>query len=358
MDFEKMNGIKLVFDIDDTICNNKNRDYENAEPKQDVIDKINKLHDQGATITLYTSRGMVSCNGDLEKIVAKNKTILEKWLDKNNVKYDNLIFGKPLGDMYIDDKAMNVKDFLKQDFEILTGKSGYKVIRLGNIVKKEMSDENYKKLMNWYKKSDGIAKNPAIISNLYSTIYIEYIDGDLALNCLDFDLLNKLIAQIETFGQKKYAEFDKEIIYDKLDKHKSDTDIEWNKIVENCKEKISNLSMNKFASLSHQDFTLSNIIKKGEEVYLLDSLFDERASSYLLDFAKLKMSLDGYEERFLGYKKPDEKYLKYFENYLQEKGILEYVNIFEYMYIIRLYKYNDNKEKVKEFAKYVRRNIK
>ena len=66
-----MDGIKLVFDIDDTICNNKNRDYENAIPFKDVIKKINKLHKQGAKITLYTSRGMVSCNGDIEKINKK-----------------------------------------------------------------------------------------------------------------------------------------------------------------------------------------------------------------------------------------------------------------------------------------------
>ena len=123
-----MNNIKLVFDIDDTICNNKNRDYENAIPFKDVIDKINKLHKQGAKITLYTSRGMVSCNGDLEKIIKKNKPILEKWLKKNKVEYDELIFGKPLGDMYVDDKAINVNDFINQDFKILNGHSGYKVI--------------------------------------------------------------------------------------------------------------------------------------------------------------------------------------------------------------------------------------
>ena len=91
-------GIAFVFDIDDTICNNKNRDYENAIPYKEVIDKINYLYANGATIKLYTSRGMVSCNGDIEKIIAKNKDVLERWLEKNNVKYNELIFGKPLGE--------------------------------------------------------------------------------------------------------------------------------------------------------------------------------------------------------------------------------------------------------------------
>ena len=47
-----MDGIKLVFDIDDTICNNKNRDYENAIPIQEVITKINHLHKQGLVLRL------------------------------------------------------------------------------------------------------------------------------------------------------------------------------------------------------------------------------------------------------------------------------------------------------------------
>ena len=40
-------NITFVFDVDDTICNNKNRDYENAIPFKDVIAKIdiaNPLH--------------------------------------------------------------------------------------------------------------------------------------------------------------------------------------------------------------------------------------------------------------------------------------------------------------------------
>ena len=40
----------LVFDIDDTISIHKNRDYKNAIPIQPVIDKLNRLHDEGLYI--------------------------------------------------------------------------------------------------------------------------------------------------------------------------------------------------------------------------------------------------------------------------------------------------------------------
>lgn len=351
-----MNNIRLVFDIDDTICNNKNRDYENAIPYTNVIKKINKLHKQGAKITLYTSRGMVSCNGDIDKIIKKNKPILEKWLEKNKVQYDELIFGKPLGDIYVDDKALNVNDFINKDFKVLNGHSGYKVIRLGNLVKKEMSEDNYTKLMNWYKESKNIAKSPKITSNLYNTVYMEYIDGESAYNCLNKKLLNKIIKQILAFKQVKYKKFDKMNLLNKLQKHRSD-DKEWNDLVTDCQLLIKDLDLTKYASLSHYDLTLANIIVKDDDIYLLDSLLDKEASSYLLDFAKLKMSLDGYDELFCGGKHIDKKYSKYLSIKLKRMGILKQVNILEYMWAIRLYNYNDDKELVKRFVKERRKQI-
>ena len=345
-----MNGIKLVFDIDDTICNNKNRDYENAIPFKNVIKKINELHKQGAKITLYTSRGMVSCNGDIDKIIKKNKDILERWLTKNNVEYDELIFGKPLGDMYIDDKAINVNDFINKDFKVLNGHSGYKVIRLGNLVKKEMAEDNYIKLMNWYKESKNIANSPKITSNLYSAVYMEYIDGENAYNCLDKKLLDKIINQILKFKKVKYKRFNKKILLEKLEKHKSN-DITWNRCVSNCQRMIDELDLSKYASLSHYDMTLANIIVKDDDIYLLDSLLDKKASSYLLDFAKLKMSLDGYEELFCGGKHINKKYSKYLSKRLEKMHILKIVNILEYMWSIRLYNYNEDKELVKKFVR-------
>lgn len=348
------NRIRLVFDIDDTICNNKNRDYENAIPIKPVIKKINKLYDDGAEITLYTSRGMVSCNGNINKIIKKNKAILEKWLDKNKVKYHKLIFGKPLGDMYIDDKCMNVRDFVKQDFKLLNGKSGYPVMRLGNIVKKEMTEENYQKVSDWYKESKGIVNNPTLISNLYSTIYMEYIDGQTANEILNKGLLNKIIEQVERIKGKKLRKFDRQVIYSKLDSHKS-KDKEWNKTIDYCKELIAEIDFE--PTLSHGDYTLGNTIVKDNEIYLVDSLYDKRASCYLLDFAKLRMSLDNYEYRFVHGKKIDPRYKKQLDRYLKDKGILREVKILEFMYAIRLYNYNKDKAKVKRFAEERRKEI-
>ena len=51
----------LYVDIDETICTTpKNRNYHEATPIKNNIDKINKLYDEGNTIVYWTSRVVVS----------------------------------------------------------------------------------------------------------------------------------------------------------------------------------------------------------------------------------------------------------------------------------------------------------
>lgn len=69
----KNENLTFVFDVDDTICHTSNREYKNSVPDVEVIEKINKLYDLGNKIVLYTSRGMVSCDGDIEKAIEKMK---------------------------------------------------------------------------------------------------------------------------------------------------------------------------------------------------------------------------------------------------------------------------------------------
>lgn len=128
-------------------------------------------------------------------------------------------------------------------------------------------------------------------------------------------------------------------------------------MVNECKARITTLDLKKHTSLSHYDMTLANIIVKNNDIYLLDSLLDKNASSYLLDFAKLKMSLDGYEELFCSGKHISKRYSRYLSRKLKKMGILKEVNILEYMWTIRLYNYNEDKEKVKRFAKERRKGI-
>jgi len=110
--------MNIVMDIDLTICEteviNGKGDYENAKPLCAVINKSNKLYDEGINIILYTARGMRTFANNVKKIEEFHRPILEKWLNKHNVKYNELIFGKLWKPDYyfVDDRSLTINQFL------------------------------------------------------------------------------------------------------------------------------------------------------------------------------------------------------------------------------------------------------
>lgn len=94
------------FDIDGTICSNTDGDYHKADPRPDVIQKINALLDYGHTIYFYTARGATT-GLDWRELTEKQ---LHEW----GVRYHRLYFGKPTADFYVDDKSINIEDWLKE----------------------------------------------------------------------------------------------------------------------------------------------------------------------------------------------------------------------------------------------------
>lgn len=117
LDYSKFDPNKtIIVDVDGTILQAKNRDYENAEEKSEIIQKLNSLHENGWTVIYFTARGQLSKNGNMKRIEKENRPILEKWLSDHSVKYDYLLFCKPYGAWYLDDKALNPQDFLSKNF--------------------------------------------------------------------------------------------------------------------------------------------------------------------------------------------------------------------------------------------------
>lgn len=354
-----MNKTKIVFDVDDTICSNIRRlGYENCTPDYEVIKKINHLHDNlGFFITLHTARGMVSCNGDAEKIIAKNKKILEDWLERYDVHYDELIFCKPIADLYVDDKALNVADFKTDKFEILHGGGSNKPIyRLGKIVKKvfgSASDvENFK---DWVEDNSDLCKFPKVISYLYDAVYMEYVEGKSLVDCFELEDLYDLVRIIFGFSKRRYEYFDLNPQLEILETNYSN-DEEVNEMINVCKEFLlkNKKLLNECASYSHGDAILSNIIKKDNgELFFIDSRYFRNSSSYLLDFAKLRMSLSGYEQIFGINRRSNIKFLNEFDLFLKKVKIYDIVVGLNLMYVLRLYRYKDEegKAKVKKMAK-------
>ena len=355
----RMDKVRIIFDIDDTICSNVRRlSYENCVPDFEVIKKINHLHDVlGFTIILHTSRGMISCNGDVDKIIAKNKKVLEDWLVKYDVHYDELIFCKPIGDLYVDDKALSLSDFKTENFEILHGGGSNKPIyKLGKIVKKCLgSAENTSNFKDWVEDNKGSCDFPKVHSYLYDSVYMDFIKGENLVNCFTFEDFLKVITTIVKFSKMKKQSFDIEPQIKILEKNYSD-DIEVNSMIDLCKEFLieNEKILNDNASYSHGDMILSNIIKGDDgKLYFIDSRYFRESSSFLLDFAKLRNSLSGYEYVFGLSDVINTEYLDILDDILKTKGLYDIVVILHLMYVLRLYRYKDNKGKelVKNTAK-------
>jgi uncharacterized HAD superfamily protein len=77
------------------LCKEQNEwwDYANAKPIPEIIEKINKLYENGHTIVIHTAR----FKEDVE--------VTRRWLKFHRVRYHRLITEKFRADIYVDSNA-------------------------------------------------------------------------------------------------------------------------------------------------------------------------------------------------------------------------------------------------------------
>lgn len=98
--------MNIYVDIDETICDYKvgnELNYSEARPIGINIDKINKLYDEGHTITYWSARGSKTGKDWFE--ITKDQ--IEEW----GCKYHYLSVGeKPAYDLLICDKSRRIEE--------------------------------------------------------------------------------------------------------------------------------------------------------------------------------------------------------------------------------------------------------
>lgn len=104
---------KFCFDLDGTICYTKKegQHYLDVEPLPGAVETLQKLKSNGHYIIIMTARNMLTHNNNVGKIIANQSPIVIEWLNKYQIPYDELHFGKPLADFYVDDKAIKLTDW-------------------------------------------------------------------------------------------------------------------------------------------------------------------------------------------------------------------------------------------------------
>jgi len=109
MHYFKPSQMRICFDLDNTLVTPPYilRDYSTVKPIQNMIDLAKKLKNEGHIIIIHTARKMLSNSHNTGAAIANIAKLTIETLDNFEIPYDELIFGKPYAEIYIDDKAFN-----------------------------------------------------------------------------------------------------------------------------------------------------------------------------------------------------------------------------------------------------------
>jgi len=101
--------LRICFDFDNTLVSYPtiSGDYYSVEPIQRNINFLKLLYSLGHTIIIYTARRMKTHSGNVGRVVADISRVTLDTLDKFDIPYDEIYFGKPYANFYIDDLAVN-----------------------------------------------------------------------------------------------------------------------------------------------------------------------------------------------------------------------------------------------------------
>jgi len=92
--------------MDGTIC--VGHPYKEAKPLRGMVDLISTLRERGHTIIIQTARGMGRNNSNAGAAMKDMALLTLNQLDDWGIQYDEIYFGKPNADLYVDDKGYNI----------------------------------------------------------------------------------------------------------------------------------------------------------------------------------------------------------------------------------------------------------
>jgi len=371
---------RICFDLDNTLVSypKVKNDYTTVEPIEHNINYLRYLKEMGNTIIIHTARRMKTHHGNNGKLLKDIGLITFETLAKFNIPYDEIYFGKPYADFYIDDKGINA--FADLDKEL--GYYNFKIepryfnnISLTNSIEVlKKSSDNLEGQINYYLNIPNSLKdifpyffnhdattfkwydmekiNGIAISNLYikEELTIELLDSIIGtINRLHSIKSNDSINIYENYSKKlktRFSNYNYSTFPNYLETY--------NKIKDKLEEyENKNLGI---CRMIHGDLVLTNVIvnsygkikfidmrgKINDQVTIFGDIF--------YDYAKLYQSFTGYDEILLD-KKISVEYknniLAYFKkNFLAKYGeelweYLQYLTASLYYTLIPLH--NNNK---------------
>jgi len=370
--------LRICFDLDNTLVTHPSikEDYSSVLPIQRNIDYLKLLKCLGHTIIIYTARRFRTHKGNVGAVVADIGKVTFDTLDKFDIPYDEIFFGKPYAQYYIDDLAVNANFPLDKALGIydtdIAPRSFNKVEYTDNTVIKHTSNEGE---TYWYKNiPESLQKYfPKIINIQNNKIELERIDGvsysylytNKQLTTKHIFSIVNVLDNIHLFDQSSpvniYSNYSRKICQRFVENKELyikygiiDLFLKITYAIQKYEEQQGGVS-----GIIHGDPVFTNVFeiptglkfidmrgKQGDEVTLYGDIY--------YDFAKVYQSLIGYDNILNGIEIDDayrSELVTYFESMFSEEVLIKIKLITASLLISMLPLHDDNEAK---FIKYIK----
>lgn len=100
--------MRICIDLDGVICKLRGpgQSYAELEPVPGAVEKLKQLKAAGHYLIIATARHMKTCEGNVGRVIARQGAVTLEWLRRHGIEYDEIHFGKPHAQIYLDDNAM------------------------------------------------------------------------------------------------------------------------------------------------------------------------------------------------------------------------------------------------------------
>ena len=370
--------LRVCFDLDNTLVTHPtiHGDYTSVLPIQRNINYLKLLYRLGHTIIIYTARRFKTHKGNVGAIVADIGKITFDTLDKFDIPYDEIFFGKPYAQYYIDDLAVNANSPLDKALGIydtdIAPRSFNKVEYTDNTVIKHTSNKGE---IYWYNNIPKSVEEyfPKVISIQDNRIELERINGiSYSYLYTNKQLTQKhLLSLIDTIGcihsSKQISKVDIYVNYSKKLRQRiteySELYVKYgivdllNKIIHALQDYEDNKEGT--VGIIHGDPVFTNVFdtptgiklidmrgKQGDEVTLYGDIY--------YDFAKIYQSLIGYDNILNGIEIDDayrNELVTYFES-MFSKEVLDKIKLITASLLISMLPLHEDDEA--KFIKYIK----
>ena len=113
--------MRISVDLDGVIAQLKASDqtYADVEPVAGAVERLRELRAAGHYIIINSARNMATCEANLGRVIKNVGKVTLDWLERHAVEYDEIFFGKPNADVYIDDRAVRFVEWSQLSDDLL-----------------------------------------------------------------------------------------------------------------------------------------------------------------------------------------------------------------------------------------------